>query len=62
MDFALSEDQRAFQATAAQFAREAMMPHAADWDEEETIGGKAQAYTVTFRHRRNQGRVGGSKP
>src|SRR6218665_2983880 len=35
MDFALSEDQRAFQATARQFAREAMMPLAAEWDEHE---------------------------
>src|SRR6186713_1708243 len=35
MDFALSEDQRAFQATARQFAREAMMPNAAEWDEHE---------------------------
>lgn len=37
MDFELSEDQRAFQATARQFAREAMMPHARDWDETETF-------------------------
>ena len=33
MDFTLTEEQRAFQATARQFAREAMMPHARDWDE-----------------------------
>ena len=33
MDFDLSEDQRAFQATARQFAREEMMPNARDWDE-----------------------------
>ncbi|MBZ0139912.1 MAG: acyl-CoA dehydrogenase family protein [Pseudorhodoplanes sp.] len=37
MDFELSEDQRAFQATARQFARERMMPHARDWDENETF-------------------------
>jgi alkylation response protein AidB-like acyl-CoA dehydrogenase len=37
MDFDLSEDQRAFQATARQFARDAMMPHARDWDENETF-------------------------
>ena len=37
MDFTLTEDQRAFQATAAQFARDAMMPCAADWDENETF-------------------------
>jgi alkylation response protein AidB-like acyl-CoA dehydrogenase len=35
MDFELSEEQRAFQATARQFAREQMMPHARDWDENE---------------------------
>ena len=35
MDFDLSEDQRAFQATARQFARDEMMPHARDWDEGE---------------------------
>jgi alkylation response protein AidB-like acyl-CoA dehydrogenase len=35
MDFSLTEEQRAFQATARQFAREAMMPHAATWDEGE---------------------------
>jgi alkylation response protein AidB-like acyl-CoA dehydrogenase len=37
MDFSLSDDQRAFQATARQFARDAMMPHARDWDENETF-------------------------
>jgi hypothetical protein len=37
MDFELSDDQRAFQATARQFAREAMMPHARGWDENETF-------------------------
>ncbi len=37
MDFSLSDDQRAFQATARQFAREAMMPNARDWDENETF-------------------------
>ena len=35
MDFALSEDQRAFQATARQFARGAMMSFAREWDERE---------------------------
>ena len=35
MDFTLTEEQRAFQATARQFAREAMLPHARDWDENE---------------------------
>jgi len=35
MDFTLTEEQRAFQATARQFAREQMMPHARGWDEGE---------------------------
>jgi alkylation response protein AidB-like acyl-CoA dehydrogenase len=35
MDFELSEDQRAFQATAWQFAREDMAPNARAWDEGE---------------------------
>ena len=33
MDFRLSEDQEAFQATARSFAREQLLPHAAEWDE-----------------------------
>jgi alkylation response protein AidB-like acyl-CoA dehydrogenase len=35
MDFSLSEEQRAFQATARQFACEQMMPQAREWDENE---------------------------
>jgi alkylation response protein AidB-like acyl-CoA dehydrogenase len=35
MDFELTEDQRAFQATARQFAREQMAPNARAWDEGE---------------------------
>ena len=35
MDFSLSEDQRAFQSTAREFARAAMMPRASEWDEQE---------------------------
>ena len=35
MDFELSDEQRAFQATARQFARDEMMPQARDWDEGE---------------------------
>ncbi|HVV79357.1 MAG TPA: acyl-CoA dehydrogenase family protein [Pseudolabrys sp.] len=35
MDFDLTEDQRAFQATARSFARDEMMPHAREWDEGE---------------------------
>jgi alkylation response protein AidB-like acyl-CoA dehydrogenase len=37
MDFELTEEQRAFQTTARTFAREAMMPHARAWDENETF-------------------------
>jgi len=37
MDFDLTEEQRAFQETARTFAREAMMPRARDWDENETF-------------------------
>jgi alkylation response protein AidB-like acyl-CoA dehydrogenase len=35
MDFELSDEQRAFEATARQFAREEWLPHAPDWDEHE---------------------------
>ncbi|HEU5444064.1 MAG TPA: acyl-CoA dehydrogenase family protein, partial [Pseudolabrys sp.] len=35
MDFELSEEQRAFQATARTFARDQMMPNARAWDEGE---------------------------
>ncbi len=37
MDFELTEDQRAFQATARSFAHDEMMPHARDWDENATF-------------------------
>src|SRR5258708_1150190 len=37
MDFELSEEQRAIQDTARQFARAEMMPHAKDWDENSTF-------------------------
>ncbi len=37
MDFALTEDQRAFQETAQQFAAERMAPNAAEWDENHTF-------------------------
>jgi alkylation response protein AidB-like acyl-CoA dehydrogenase len=37
MDFDLTEEQRAFQATARQFARDEMMPQARDWDEGEVF-------------------------
>ncbi|MDO9411896.1 MAG: acyl-CoA dehydrogenase family protein [Pseudolabrys sp.] len=37
MDFTLTEEQRAFQSTARHFARDEMMPHARDWDENEVF-------------------------
>ncbi|MFZ0844509.1 MAG: acyl-CoA dehydrogenase family protein, partial [Pseudolabrys sp.] len=37
MDFALSQEQQAFQSTARQFARDEMMPQARDWDEREVF-------------------------
>ncbi|HMK81875.1 MAG TPA: acyl-CoA dehydrogenase family protein [Xanthobacteraceae bacterium] len=37
MDFELSEEQRAIQDTARQFAQAEMMPHARDWDENSTF-------------------------
>ena len=37
MDFELSEEQRAIQDTARDFARAEMMPHARDWDENATF-------------------------
>ena len=37
MDFTLTEEQQAFQATAREFAVAEMMPHARDWDENETF-------------------------
>jgi alkylation response protein AidB-like acyl-CoA dehydrogenase len=37
MDFDLTEEQRAFQATARQFARDEMMPYSRDWDEGEVF-------------------------
>ena len=37
MDFELSEEQRAIQDTARQFARGEMMPHAKEWDENSTF-------------------------
>src|SRR6266704_610991 len=37
MDFELSEEQRAIQDTAREFARGEMMPHAREWDENSTF-------------------------
>src|SRR3569623_756028 len=41
IDFSLTEEQRAFQATARQFARDEMMPHVRDWDEQEIFPAQA---------------------
>ncbi len=41
MDFELTEEQRAFEATAREFAREHMMPFAREWDEGEIFPVKA---------------------
>src|SRR5262252_1012548 len=50
MDFELSEEQLAFQATARSFARDEMMPHARDWDENEIfpVDSMRKAATLGF--------------
>ena len=50
MDFALSEEQQAFQETARDFARTEMMPHARTWDEGEIfpVDTLRQAATLGF--------------
>ena len=53
MDFRLTEEQRAFQATARQFARDEMMPQARDWDENETFPVEALAQGGGARLRRH---------
>ena len=62
MDFELTEDQRAFQATARQFARDGMAPHARDWDENETFPVEAlrQAAALGFGGIYVKDDVGGS--
>jgi alkylation response protein AidB-like acyl-CoA dehydrogenase len=62
MDFDLTEDQRAFQATARQFAREHMMPNARAWDENETFPVEAlrQAAALGFGGIYVKDDVGGS--
>jgi alkylation response protein AidB-like acyl-CoA dehydrogenase len=62
MDFELSEDQRAFQATARQFARDSMMPNARDWDENSTfpVAELRQAATLGFGGISVKEDVGGS--
>ena len=37
MDFELSEEQRAYAASAREFAQSEFRPHAAQWDEESTF-------------------------
>jgi alkylation response protein AidB-like acyl-CoA dehydrogenase len=62
MDFDLTEDQRAFQATARSFARDEMMPHARDWDEGEIfpVGALRKAAELGFGGIYVKDDVGGS--
>ena len=62
MDFTLTEEQRAFQATARQFARDEMMPDARDWDEGEIFPVEAlrQAAALGFGGIYVEEDVGGS--
>jgi alkylation response protein AidB-like acyl-CoA dehydrogenase len=62
MDFDLTEDQRAFQATARQFAREQMAPNARAWDEGEIFPVEAlrQAAALGFGGIYVKDDVGGS--
>src|SRR5258708_23894372 len=62
MDFDLTEDQRAFQATARQFARDEMAPKARAWDENETfpVPELRQAATLGFGGIYVKDDVGGS--
>jgi alkylation response protein AidB-like acyl-CoA dehydrogenase len=48
MDFELSSEQRAFQATARQFARDEIMPQARDWDESEVFPVEALRKAATL--------------
>jgi alkylation response protein AidB-like acyl-CoA dehydrogenase len=62
MDFDLTEEQRAFQSTARQFARDEMMPHARDWDEGEVfpVESLRKAAALGFAGIYVKGDVGGS--
>ena len=62
MDFELSEEQRAFQATARQFARDEMMPSARGWDENEVfpVESMRKAAALGFGGIYVKGDVGGS--
>ena len=56
MDFALSDDQRAFQDAARAFARHELAPHTADWDAESIFPREVIA-RVQALLRRAQGRT-----
>ena len=62
MDFDLTEDQRAFQATARQFARDEMAPNARSWDEGEIfpVAALRQAAALGFGGITVKDDVGGS--
>ena len=62
MDFELSEEQRAYQATARDFARAEMMPHARAWDEGEIfpVGALRKAAALGFGGIYVKDDVGGS--
>jgi alkylation response protein AidB-like acyl-CoA dehydrogenase len=62
MDFDLTEEQRAFQSTARQFACDEMMPHARDWDEGEVfpVESLRKAAALGFAGIYVKGDVGGS--
>src|ERR1700757_1549276 len=64
MDFDLTEEQHAFQATARQFARDEMMPHARNWDEGEVFPADAlrKAAALGFGGIYVKEDVGGSGP
>src|SRR6266849_3904429 len=62
MDFDLSDEQRAFEATARQFARDEWLPHAPGWDEREEFPVEAlrQAAALGFAGIYVRDDVGGS--
>src|SRR6266508_514182 len=62
MDFALTEEQRAFQETARNFARQEMMPFAREWDEDEVfpVATLRKAAALGFGGITIRGDVGGS--
>ena len=62
MDFALSDEERAFQETAREFAREEWLPHAAGWDERQEfpVASLRQAAALGFAGIYVGGEFGGS--